>query len=247
MVERAANLTKAGFFHGFSASLPGGDPPRRGSSADFALGRDPGALALDYAALGAAVGFDAARLYQVKQVHGTKTHLAEGDPREVVAREGDAVVARSDGAVAGVRVADCVPVLVACPSLGAAAAIHAGWRGVVRGVVPAALELLAGRGLVAAIGPSIGACCFEVSIEVGEEIASAVDDEAVIVARYGEGKAKVDLRRAVRAQLRGLGLADDAIEDVGGCSVCGRDRYHSYRRDGDESGRMLAVIVARGG
>jgi len=243
-VERAAVLTKAGFLHGFSASKAG-TPARRSAASDFALGREPHGLAASYAALGAEVGFEPSRLFQVKQVHGTTTHLAEGDPREVVALEGDAVVARAPGATAGVRVADCVPVLVAAVNEGAVAAIHAGWRGVVRGVVPAALARLSGTGLVAAIGPCIGPCCFEVSAEVAEEIAAAVAEPAVVVSRYGEGKAKVDLRAAVRAQLVAAQVPAAAIEDVGGCSVCGRDRYQSYRRDGDESGRMLAVIVAR--
>ena len=239
LVERAAILSNAGFLHGFST---------RAGGADFSLLRAPDALALDCTRLAREVGFDPARLYQAKQVHGTTAHIAVGNPADVVTRDGDAVVARDLGAAAGIRVADCVPVLVADEATGTCAAIHAGWRGVERGIVRAvvlAYFLDGGSSkIIAAIGPSIGHCCFEVSLDVATQIEAAVADPRVVVARYPERKAKVDLRLAVRAQLVACGLADDRIEDVGGCSFCDPEKYHSFRRDGDASGRMIAVIVA---
>ena len=63
--------------------------------------------------------------------------------------------------------------------------------------------------------------------------------------RRAGDKAYVDLRAAVRAQLRALGLADDAIDDVPGCTKHEPDRFHSFRRDGANSGRMLAAIATR--
>ncbi len=170
---------------------------------------------------------------QVKQVHGARAVLAA----EAAGQEGDALVARAaDGAV-GVRVADCVPVLVADPASGGVAAIHAGWRGVVGGVLGEGVRLLGGRELVAAIGPCIGACCFEVGREVGEKLGFVVREEG--------DKAYVDLRAAVRSQLRALGLADACIEDVAGCTKHEGERFHSFRRDGAHSGRMLASIAPR--
>ena len=251
IVETSARLTEAGFSHGFSRARRGLSGDQAGGAADFALGRPKDALAAELDALGRTVGFDPSRLYQVKQVHGTRTWEAEGDPAFVVAQEGDAVIARAHGSVAGVRVADCVPVLVGSREHGRGAAIHAGWRGVERGIVGVAVRQLVlpevrDTSLVAAIGPCIGPCCFEVSVEVAELIASAVGEPRVVVERYEPGKAKVDLRLAVRVQLRREGLSDDAIDDVGGCSVCTAGAaYHSFRRDGDASGRMIAVIAAR--
>jgi YfiH family protein len=175
------------------------------------------------------------KIVQVKQVHGARAVLAA----EAGGQEADALVARggSPDTAIGVRVADCVPVLVASTDTGEVAAIHAGWRGVVAGVVPAGVELL-GRGvLLAAIGPCIGACCFEVGSDVGARIG--------FVTRRAADKAYVDLRAAVRAQLRALGLADDAIDDVPGCTKHEHDRFHSFRRDGANSGRMLAAIATR--
>jgi YfiH family protein len=174
---------------------------------------------------------------QVKQVHGARAVLASA----AEGQEADAVVAREAGAAVGVRVADCVPVLVADEASGHVAAIHAGWRGVVGGVVRAGVELLAGQrlvSLVAAIGPCIGPCCFEVGRDVAAQIGFVVREQG--------DKAYVDLRAAVRAQLALLGVAEARIEDVAGCTKDEPERFHSFRRDGANSGRMLAAIVARG-
>jgi YfiH family protein len=175
----------------------------------------------------------APRVIQVKQVHGAHAVRAE----EAAGQEGDAVVARTPGTAVGVRVADCVPVLVADPASGAVAAIHAGWRGVEAGVIASGVRLLGGNGLVAAIGPCIGPCCFE----VGKDVAARLG----FVVREAGDKAYVDLRGAVRAQLRALGLADERIDDVPGCTRHAPERFHSFRRDGANSGRMLASIASR--
>jgi polyphenol oxidase len=191
------------------------------------------------AELVAAVGVD--RIVQVKQVHGARTVVG----RVAATEEADAVVARAeDGLLAvGVRVADCVPVLVADEASGDVAVIHAGWRGVVAGVVPSAIERLNGQKLIAAIGPCIGACCFEVGRDVAEAIARASPAADVVVARRGE-KAFADLRAAVRGQLRSLARTC-RIEDVPGCTKHEPERFHSFRRDGANSGRMLAAIATR--
>jgi len=201
------------------------------------------------AELAAALG---GKIVQVKQVHGARAVLAAEAAASSLAggaQEADALVAPSNGVAVGVRVADCVPVLVARTDTGAVAAIHAGWRGVVGGVVPAGVELLGRGSLVAAIGPCIGACCFEVGADVADRIGfvtrrAAPQAGARTPAGAGD-KAYVDLRAAVRAQLLALGLADDAIDDVPGCTKHEPDRFHSFRRDGANSGRMLAAIATR--
>lgn len=183
---------------------------------------------------------------QVKQVHGGRAVEADAPP----GTEADAIVARRTSpaggkiVAVGVRVADCVPILVADPNSGDVAAVHAGWRGVVAEVVPAAVRALAGGPLVAAIGPCIGACCFEVGRDVAARIAGACKEGRVVVWEARD-KAYVDLRAAVRAQLLALGVADAHIDDVPGCTKHDADRFHSYRRDGAESGRMLAAIATR--
>jgi YfiH family protein len=215
-------LTASGFRHGF---------PERSAS--------PGALA---AALGLGPG---QAIVQVKQVHGGDA--VDASEAGASASEGDALVARAaqPPIAVGVRVADCVPILVGDDASGRVAAIHAGWRGVTRRVVAAAVERLGGGArLVAAIGPCIGPCCFEVGADVAAQIAAAAHGADVVVAARG-GKAYVDLRAAVRAQLVAAGLRDDRVEDVAGCTKHEAGRFHSFRRDAAQSDRMLAAIATR--
>jgi hypothetical protein len=197
---------------------------------------------------GEALGVQAERIYYLSQVHGRQTRVADGkEPIESFVRnEGDAVIALGGELACGVRSADCVPILVGDRETGAVAAIHAGWRGVVRGVVGAALESLrehSGRrgDLVAAIGPHISRHAFEVGDDVARELAVASHADEV-VERQG-AKAHVDLRRIVRAQLAACGLTPSAIDDVSGCTLSEPARFFSFRRDGAKSGRHLAAIV----
>jgi polyphenol oxidase len=215
-ILRSPLLARAGFAHGF---------PER-----------------DILDVDLRAALDVATIAQVRQVHGALAVEAES-----AGQEGDAIVGRSRpnrtaAAAVGVRVADCVPILIADRSSGDVAAIHAGWRGIVRGIVRSALERLRGTDLLAAIGPCIGSCCFEVGEDVAEAIATAAPGVCVVAGRVG-GKLLVDLRAAARAQLRALGLRDDCIEEVSGCSKHEPVRFHSFRRDGPSAGRMLAAIV----
>ncbi len=226
-------LRAAGFRHGFSTrvlDLRPGASEREAHLEAFAL----------------VLRFDPARLFLASQVHGACALQAEGEPTELATRAADALIARSAGDAVGVRVADCVPVLLADPDTGAVAAVHAGWRGVAAGVIASAVKEAAAAGSttrLAAIGPCIGACCFEVGADVAEQIAAASRPE-VVIRREGD-KAHIDLRAAVRAQLRDAGLADESIDDVAGCTRCEPSRFFSYRREGERAGRHLAVIVAR--
>ncbi len=217
VVLRSALLEEAGFRHAFA---------ERSSSPE---------------AIAHALGVH--HVVQVKQVHGNR--ILEASEVDAVA-EGDALVSRTSANPlgVGVRVADCVPILVADADRGDVIAIHAGWRGVVAGVVRDAFAQLRGRLVLAAIGPCIGPCCFEVDARVGEAIARAAPG-APVVARWVGDKAWVDLRTAVRNQLSALDLGEVRIDDVEGCTKHEPDRFHSFRRDGERSGRMLAAIRAR--
>jgi YfiH family protein len=251
-------LERAGFAHAFTTRKGGvSEPPFE--SLDFATLRDPAALCENQRRLADAVGFDCPRLYQTRQVHGRAVVVAKGDPATMLGVEADALVAEAgSNAAVAVRVADCVPVLIADPVTGHVAAVHAGWRGVVVGVIDAAVDRLCEgleRGapgtLVAAIGPSIGPCCFEVGLGVAAQIEEAVSGGGLsgpcVVGRRDEarGKAYVDLRSAVRRSLGRRGMQDAWIDDVGGCTRCDPSLYYSFRREGDRSGRLLGVIVAR--
>ncbi len=147
--------------------------------------------------------------------------------------EGDALFGDAPDLALSVVTADCVPVLLAGPR--GLAAVHAGWRGLVGGVIPATLEKLGGAE-TAWIGPTIGPCCYE----VGEEVAEQFPAEAVVL---GSDKPHLDLVTAARLQLKGI----EDVRTVGICTRCAEDRLYSYRREGKGVGRNVAFIWRRSG
>lgn len=186
------------------------------------------------------------RLYYLKQVHGTATVEVKGseDPSTIHQLEGDIVLASGPQVGAAIRTADCVPVLLACPTTGFVAACHAGWQGCEKNAAGAAVHALKARGagrLLAAIGPHISQAAFEVSDDVAQRLLNASPDKEIVDRSYK--KPHVNLRKMVRAQLRAAGLDDADIDDVAGCTVLDEDDYYSFRRDGEASGRMLSVVI----
>jgi polyphenol oxidase len=254
-VLRSLQLQNLGIAHGFSLRSGG---VSAGPFASFNLGRSVGDEAARVQAnrerFARAVGYPEAALYEVSQVHGRLIHVVAAGAAVATVREerADGLVAPLPGLAIGVRTADCVPILLADTGTGAVAALHAGWRGVARGVVEAGVASLRAacqaQGvtrsvIVAAIFPHIRRCCFEVGTEVAEALVTASSDGAV-VDRIGE-KLHVDLTRAVLAQLMGAGIERAHIDDVPGCTRCEPERFFSYRRDGAASGRHLTAIVSR--
>ena len=246
-ILRSELLEKAGFAHGFSLRTGG---VSRGRFASLNLGRglgdDDANVTENHRRFAEAVGFVPGALFEVSQVHGRRVReLEPGEQPELVRQEeGDALVARRPGLAVGIRVADCMPVLLAHPPSGDVAAVHSGWRGVEQRIVSAAVDTLGHppAELLVAIGPHIR----QPSFEVGEEVARRLE----VVAGPGEAvvdrrppKPHVDLTAIVRRELEALGIG--AVDDLGGCTFEEPDRFFSYRRD-RETGRHLAAIVARG-
>jgi YfiH family protein len=160
----------------------------------------------------------------------------------------DAIIATSPSHLASVRVADCVPVLLAVEDGSAVAAVHAGWRGVVGGVLPnAILELRKfrpGVSIIAAIGPCIGFDAFEVGPEVLAEFESVFGPNAPL-RRRADGKGFVDLRQALAIQLRAAGIGPEHIDISDRCTVRDSAEFFSHRRDHGVTGRMTALIGVR--
>jgi YfiH family protein len=199
-----------------------------------------------------------APLYAARQVHGAAVARvrAGDDPAPLARVEADALVTDAPGVTLGVFVADCIPALIADPRTGAVAAIHAGWRGTVAGVARAAVAAL-GRELGArpadlrvALGPAIGACCFEVGAEVVGAFRAALGDAAASVVlpspRGAPDRWHVDLKAANRLFLERAGVDPAAIESGPECTHCDRARFFSYRRDGSATGQLMAVIARAG-
>jgi YfiH family protein len=217
-------LAWEGVVHGFSTSLDRtGRPLDLGSNAKME----------DWRRLATDAGFDGAPVAFSAQVHGAECRYADG-PGSV--GDADAIWTDVPGLLLAVRTADCVPILVAGP--GVVAAIHAGWRGLAGGVIPAAVEVLAGHGpLHAVVGPSICMGCYEVGEEVVAGIAQWVP-EARFVDRT-TAKPHVDPGAAAVAQLEAAGIS--SVERIGICTQCD-DRLWSHRQTGSLAGRQVGVI-----
>jgi YfiH family protein len=168
----------------------------------------------------------------VKQIHSSIVLDAADNENE-----GDALISDRAGVSVGVRTADCVPILLVDPAIPVVAAIHAGWRGSAQNIAAAAIHMLAARwktraeNLRAAIGPSIGVCCYEVGPEVSDLL------ERWIPATKDR---HLDLPTVNERQLRAAGVAD--IWKSGECTFCGADRFFSFRREREQAGRMVSFI-----
>ena len=159
--------------------------------------------------------------------------------------EGDGLGSDRPGVRVGVWTADCVPVLLVAPARRVTAAIHAGWRGSASGVVEAAIAFLERRWnvlpaeLEAALGPSIGECCYEVGEDVRGAFVSRHGARASSAFIERERSLRLDLRRFLGERLRDLGVA--TVEQVGPCTACRTDVLYSYRKEGP-TGRQLSHV-----
>ena len=207
-----------------------------------------------------AAGLAGRPIVELRQVHGKQLFRIPRDAvTEPVTADGSFALACDEPrAAAAVRCADCVPILLAALDGGAVAAIHAGWRGTAEGIAGEAVRALADEGippagLVAAIGPAIGGCCYEVGRDVAVAVAraSGVAVEAVAVpaepsppggGAAATGGPRLDLRLANRLQLERAGLAPEAIHVAPWCTACDEELFFSYRRSGGLAGRQMALI-----
>jgi polyphenol oxidase len=244
VVLQAELLAATRVVHGF-ATRRGGVSEGSFASLNFGLkgGDDPANVRQNLERLGRAVGFDPSRFFRLRQVHGhdVRRIVSGDDPAAVAGVSADALVSVEPGVALGVLTADCVPVLFADVERGVIGAAHAGWRGVVAGVLRSTVEAMLALGaerehLRAAIGPAIGPCCYEVGPEVVREFT------ALGAVREGI-RPRVDLRAAARLLLEQAGVG--WIADVDLCTRCHGELLFSYRRDGELCGHQLSVVGLR--
>ena len=232
---QALRLAQAGVAHAFSTRLETAD----GDEAD----------ALLQAIAGPAAG-QVVRICRSRQVHGNAVHVVDG---QLVAEANgrnlpvaDGIVTARPGVAAAVVTADCLPILLWAEG-GAVGAVHAGWRGLLSGVIRNAVETMTQRfaaepgRMLAAIGPAICAEHFEVGQEVAKAFREAGLGEAVADRKP---RPHVDLRRATVLELQRCGVDAGRIEVIDRCTCCHAEEFHSYRRDGNAAGRQVSMIVA---
>ncbi len=201
-------------------------------------------------------------LTTVSQVHGAIVRDLEQESPPFMTEagkarlEGDGMISLTPGRLLAILTADCVPVLLADTRTHAVGAFHAGWRGTLARIVEHGIAEMRVRygtrsqDLIAAVGPCIGACCFE----IGDEVRTAFDHEfryaSELFSSAAEGKSlHMDLAEANRRQLLEAGVQPENLRVLAHCTSCsrlgdGRRRFFSYRAEGGRTGRMLSGIGA---
>jgi YfiH family protein len=165
----------------------------------------------------------------------------------------DAIVSQSSHVLAGIKTADCVPLLIGDQVTRAFAAVHAGWRGTLSEIAAVAVKRLSENydakpaDLRVAIGASAGPCCYEVGNEVIDVFTEKFSYGSTLFTPTREGHALVDLLRANRQQLMEAGVVADRIHIAPFCTMCRTDLFFSYRREKNVNGRVgrLMAVVGR--
>jgi YfiH family protein len=191
------------------------------------------------------------------QVHGSDVRLVNDrdDAKPAEDSHGDtiycdAIVSNAPQVLAGVKTADCVPILIGDPKTGSFAAVHAGWRGTLAEVATKALQRMAdeyktrAEDVRVAIGPAAGGCCYEVGADVIDPFRDRFPDQELFN-QTRAGHACVDLLQANRSQLISAGVDPDRINVAPLCTMCRTDLFFSYRREKNrygKVGRLMSVI-----
>jgi YfiH family protein len=200
----------------------------------------------------AAAGFRASALTVSRQVHGAYVHEATAadigrgvfDDAESV--EADGLMTDRRGAALVKHSADCVPVYILDTRTPAAAMVHAGWRGSLEGIAGEALRRMAGAygtrpsDCLAAVGPSIGPCCFEVGCNIAGQFEERYPGWGLV--SHGDGNPKVDLWQCNALQLIDAGVPEDAIAVSGLCTSCDTATFYSHRKERGRTGAMAAFL-----
>jgi hypothetical protein len=192
------------------------------------------------------------------QVHGSGVRVVKNLIEAKPAEDGrgdtlycDAIVSNAPGVLAGVKTADCVPILIGDPLTGAFAAVHAGWRGTLADVATKALSRMVNEyntqpgDVVIAIGPAAHECCYEVGSEVIDAFGSRFGKSAGLFNPTRTDHACVDLLKTNRVQLTAAGVNEARIYSAPLCTMCRTDLFFSYRREKNlygKVGRLMSVI-----
>jgi len=172
----------------------------------------------------------------VKQIHSAIVVDAASS-----VKEGDAIISDHSGTVVGIKTADCVPVLLVDASAKVVAAIHAGWRGTAENIVAGTIQQLVTRWEVdpgnirAAIGPSIGVCCYEVGPDVARRFGKWMPE-----LEHAAAPVQLDLRAINEVQLKEAGVTN--VWKSAECTFCAPERFFSFRREREQAGRMMSFI-----
>jgi YfiH family protein len=234
--------------HGFLGRQGGKSiGPYAGLNVSYRVGDDAKVVSQNVCDMKLAVGIHNGRIITMKQVHGDHIiEVKDGNMKE--AGEGDGMVTRAKDAYLGVLTADCVPILFVAPEKKIAAAVHAGWRGTLAGIVPKMVQLLGNPygvspdKIEAALGPAIGACCYEIQGDVLRPLIERWGKLAKGAVEERQARTYIDLRRLNRDILEQAGVPSRQIYTLGPCTSCAPADFFSYRREKKQTGRQISFI-----
>jgi len=236
-----------GLVHGFLGRRSSSrQPPSASSNLSGDTGDDPGILEQQWSELKLIAGRHDFAVTTARQVHGD-TILKVSNGAAGVAGVGDGLLTDAPNLYVGVTAADCVPLLLLEPGRRVAAAVHAGWRGTAAGIAVRAVARMTEEygvepsAVHAALGPSIGPCCYEVGQEVAEQIGANWAEELKRAWRPHGVKGYLDLRGVNEAQLVAAAVPPGQIHRVGPCTACEVELFFSYRKEG-KTGSQLSFI-----
>ncbi len=194
------------------------------------------------------------QLVTVNQVHGVDILAIDApnpDYAHFLKLQCDGIITNQPGVMIGICVADCLPVLLLDPVKKVVAALHAGWKGTAAEISRKGVESLVSlfgsqpADILAAVGPGIGPCCYEVD----EPVLDAFRKQGSGYERFArpkeKGKWELDLAAANVQQLRGAGIEEKHIESTELCVSCNQEQFFSYRRDGGDTGRQMGFIMLK--
>jgi YfiH family protein len=237
-----------GMLHGFMGRRGGRSAgPYAGLNVSLRVGDNPQIVKDNICDLKRAVGIHDGRIVTMRQVHGDRL-IEVTDTNIKEAGEADGMVTRRAGAYLAVLTADCVPILMVAPERRIVAVVHAGWRGTLGGIAANMVRLfgnqysLTASDIQVALGPSIGACCYEIQDDVAQPLLARWGVLAESSLEQRKGKCFVDLRSLNRNILEQAGISSAAIFEIGPCTSCAADEFFSYRRERVETGRQLSFI-----
>jgi len=276
-IVQSNQLTKLGWLaHGFS-TRPGGESRLDGKKVlnlGFTDWDERKRVEANRVKFQAAIAAKKMHLVAMRQIHSDVIQLASAPFEQ--APSGDALLTHAPDLLLGVQTADCVPILLADTRRCVVAAVHAGWRGTLARIAVKTLGRMQMEfgtkpgDVVAALGPAIGRCCYQVGSEVARSFAAqfpgAADwfDGPYEQLAYGEDplwlpwltmmppghvppppRVQLDLRVSNRRQLIDAGVPEEQIDVSDLCTACRTDLFFSYRREGGKSGRMMSMIGVR--
>ena len=227
---------------GFTTRLGGVSlPPFDTLNLGYETGDDQSVVKENHTILYRFLNIDESDVAVMEQVHGTRIGVIDSGG---VSPATDGLITSSPNIMLGVKCADCIPLLLFDPAHKVAGVVHCGWRTLVNGIAEKAVNIMAAyRGtvpndVIAAMGPSAGACCYEIGMDVARHL-----HPKSVNARNGQ--LFTDLRTELTYRLMILGLRSRNIEIIPDCTICNEHLYFSYRRNGMKSGRIMGYIMIK--